>query len=456
MTGQTSSRLRTGKRLLLVAGLACSLVVVLVWAAVRETAAEKEIKRLLAELRTAGEPLDAQDLARMFPDPRPEEDAEVLFANAFNIASNNPAPGSTPLVMSGNIARTEAIDDATLRQLLDFCAATAAITNAFPRVVPPEARFAMHWSRGMTNAGAMNFLRVRKLIQFIAAQVITAAESGDAERAAAMTEQGFAFTRTVNYDGLFVTHMIRHACEGLMCAVAERALNRARFTDEQLRRISGALRSESTNDLRNCLRAEHCFAIWAFQSVRAGMPADVLFGGPVKQLWWERVWDRIKRRRAAYRDADFLAYLQGIPLRLRLSTMPPREAMSEVEKWTQEYARTAVSEVGQGIYPSAMGRAMATHAETQARVAALAVALAIERARLAENNGVPPSLDVLVPQYLPAVPPDPFDARPLRFKKLPRGYVVYSVGRDGVDDGGVERPNMNASTNCDVTIIIER
>src|SRR5688572_6949709 len=126
MTGQTSSRLRSGKRLLLVAGLACSLVAVLVWAAVRETATEKEIKRLLAELRAAGEPLDPQDLSRLFPDPPPEEDAEVLFATAFNIASNNPAPGSTPLVMSGNIARTEAIEEVTLRQLADFFAATAA------------------------------------------------------------------------------------------------------------------------------------------------------------------------------------------------------------------------------------------------------------------------------------------------------------------------------------------
>jgi hypothetical protein len=34
------------------------------------------------------------------------------------------------------------------------------------------------------------------------------------------------------------------------------------------------------------------------------------------------------------------------------------------------------------------------------------------------------------------LPVDPFDGKPLRSKRLPDGIVVYSVGPDGVDDGG--------------------
>ena len=61
-----------------------------------------------------------------------------------------------------------------------------------------------------------------------------------------------------------------------------------------------------------------------------------------------------------------------------------------------------------------------------------------------------------MPQYLPSVAHDPFNAQPLRFKKLPRGYVIYSVGRNDVDDGGVERTNSSATTNHDVTFSIRR
>jgi hypothetical protein len=37
---------------------------------------------------------------------------------------------------------------------------------------------------------------------------------------------------------------------------------------------------------------------------------------------------------------------------------------------------------------------------------------------------------------LAAVPLDPFDGAPLRYKQLADGVVIYSVGTDQVDDGG--------------------
>ena len=83
-------------------------------------------------------------------------------------------------------------------------------------------------------------------------------------------------------------------------------------------------------------------------------------------------------------------------------------------------------------------------------------AFAIERFRLAHEQALPHALPELVPAYLPAVPRDPFDEQPLRFKKLPRGYVVYSIGPEGVDDGGTERTNRNVATNYDVTFTVER
>jgi len=42
-----------------------------------------------------------------------------------------------------------------------------------------------------------------------------------------------------------------------------------------------------------------------------------------------------------------------------------------------------------------------------------------------------PIADALVPGQLSAVPADPFDGKPLRFKRLTKGYVIYSIGKDG-------------------------
>lgn len=62
-------------------------------------------------------------------------------------------------------------------------------------------------------------------------------------------------------------------------------------------------------------------------------------------------------------------------------------------------------------------------------------ACAVERYALA-NGRFPETLEALVPAYLEAVPPDPFDGLPLRYIPGEAGYIVYSIGRDREDDGG--------------------
>ena len=75
-------------------------------------------------------------------------------------------------------------------------------------------------------------------------------------------------------------------------------------------------------------------------------------------------------------------------------------------------------------------------------------AVAVERWRLAHPGRLPDALSELVPAYLTAVPLDPFDGQPVRYKKLPVGYVVYSVGTGWTDQG--ER------TGSAITLTVER
>jgi hypothetical protein len=77
-------------------------------------------------------------------------------------------------------------------------------------------------------------------------------------------------------------------------------------------------------------------------------------------------------------------------------------------------------------------------AVAECRLAAVALAAA---AYAREHDGaMPAALDQLVGAYLPYVPFDPMAAgeRPLRLGERADGAVVYSVGDDGVDDGGSE------------------
>jgi hypothetical protein len=65
----------------------------------------------------------------------------------------------------------------------------------------------------------------------------------------------------------------------------------------------------------------------------------------------------------------------------------------------------------------------------------LAVAFALAAYR-ADNDRYPEKLADLAPRYLPAVPDDLFNGKPLIYKPGAKGYLFYSVGPNGKDDAG--------------------
>jgi hypothetical protein len=76
---------------------------------------------------------------------------------------------------------------------------------------------------------------------------------------------------------------------------------------------------------------------------------------------------------------------------------------------------------------------------TERRLAAVLLALRLFEAEL---GSLPERLSELVPAYLPAIPSDPFapDNRPLAFlSESEHGPLIYSVGRNAIDDAGSRR-----------------
>jgi len=85
----------------------------------------------------------------------------------------------------------------------------------------------------------------------------------------------------------------------------------------------------------------------------------------------------------------------------------------------------------------ALDNALVIHYHSLLRQRLAATALAI-RLYAADHGVRPPTLDALVPDYLPMVPKDPFaaDGRVICYRPDATPPVLYSVGTDGVDEGG--------------------
>lgn len=73
------------------------------------------------------------------------------------------------------------------------------------------------------------------------------------------------------------------------------------------------------------------------------------------------------------------------------------------------------------------------------------VAIALKRYQL-QNHCLPPTLEALFPNFISALPSDPMSGKSLCYRvDSDSGFVLYSVGEDGVDDGGQARSVTPAS-----------
>jgi hypothetical protein len=89
-----------------------------------------------------------------------------------------------------------------------------------------------------------------------------------------------------------------------------------------------------------------------------------------------------------------------------------------------------------GILGSAPDISVRKMIETETARRIVIVAIGLKRFQLKRGEW-PATLDQLVPEFIPSVPIDPFDGHPLNYRRnADATFLLYSVGEDGVDDGG--------------------
>jgi hypothetical protein len=150
------------------------------------------------------------------------------------------------------------------------------------------------------------------------------------------------------------------------------------------------------------------------------------------------------RRRAADWPLARLAALLAVAIVLHLTTWWGLELAAE-QRTTALRAESALLILAAAPPPvpdgdnaaflySQAARTIAITADAKRRLAVTAVAVCRFRAA---RGRLPDTLAELSPQFLAILPCDPFDGRPLRMKKTGENLVVYSIGEDGKDDGGI-------------------
>ena len=146
------------------------------------------------------------------------------------------------------------------------------------------------------------------------------------------------------------------------------------------------------------------------------------------------------------RDIDFMANL--LVETLPHEDMPVPSAMSKLvgtsplEDLSVEEVTDITVDLVLGPFNSNIGL-LALRAERQGmafdELTAIGLALAAYRF---DHGAYPQALDALSPTYLDVIPVDFATGEPLKYRLQDGGYLLYSVGKDFEDDGGVDDPSQ--------------
>jgi ABC-type transport system involved in multi-copper enzyme maturation permease subunit len=324
----------------------------------------------------------------------------------------------------------------------------AALAQARKLADLPRGRFPLKWSTNglwLMLEGTQDCRTSASLLQWDAEW---RAHLNDPDGALKSCGAALNAGRAIGDEPTLISMLVRMAIRAITVAQTERTLALGEPSISALKALQEALEAEEAEPLLLIgMRGERACTNHMIESIGNGK-AD-LTGGP----------DSFGLGGFRSPQGELLMVLAGGSLTSQWAEFLSKEnAMVEIAKLPehlQDARMTALTTTLTNAPPlvrmltPAMQKVAFSQRRTGGELRCAIVMLAAERYRR-DHQRWPDTLDELVPGYLRRVPADPFDGKPLRYRRLSAGVVIYSVGNDGVDNGGIIERRNHFKTGTDV------
>jgi hypothetical protein len=368
----------------------------------------------LAELRAAGDPIALKDLAR--PPIPPEKNAATYLQRASHDLQAFQKEWYAIFPNSEHLT-----DPLTPAQL----ARAQKVVDAYPNIVPlleqaaacpdydPQYDFTISGSAFLDRA-LKHIGDHRTVDRTLRARATVLLAIGRRDEAMSNMVLLLRLCRHIDREPMTIGYLMSLACRGAAVAGANAVLQ------------SGTVSGQSRESL------ERELAQWdGVQAFREALKSERAYGlDSCREMPWARFW--LGGRAMDY--AGQSAYLDVIREYQEAASRPftdlkPAQPVDKRRTWF-----TAPYVVLIDLLRPSLDATRSAMERTCAMVRAVRVLNAIQ-AKVAPDAKEPPKLSEL------GLPPDaiidPFNGQPLHVKKLPKGWIVYSVGPNGIDDGGI-------------------
>ena len=422
---------------------------------------ERVLASKLEAIRKQGYPVTLAELDKWYPQVLAGGNGADAFRAAFTRLADETDPSSSPRVDLADLTpHTTPLSDAIKQAMTSLLASNAeAMALLHEAASTKRSRYPLNLGR-LSLLPYPHLMNLHRSAYLLELEAVGYAEEENPELAARSVDSLLGLARSLAAEPLVRSYLARLECQRIAVASFQQVLNKVTPTDSQLGSLSEAFeQANNSYSLSRAFIGQRCIGIYTFE-LMGGM-ADV-WRMPLGRNthWWQRLVIRVTvffSSSACLYDAsgllqwDELRYLQLMDryIEAARADFPERIAVARtLQSAVRQLPRSHVF-TGQWLRGMNGSGLILKDASMTARLRAAQTAIAIERYRLAHDQP-PETLAMLAPTCLKTVPTDPFDpaSAGLRYKKLTKGYVVYSVGEDGKDDGGDEKK--------DITFAVER
>jgi hypothetical protein len=278
----------------------------------------------------------------------------------------------------------------------------------------------------------------RRIASLLRYDVWVRAHKGDIDGALLSCRACLNAGRSLGDEPFIISQLIRIACVAIACNLAERALALGEASDAELAALQHLLAQEARDPaMLAALRGERAIVDDLFRKMEDGtIKTQDLFGRRSEDLPRDVSW---RVRLLGFSKGDIrrnrLLALEMMNQIIDTARLPSHEQVARNRALDAQIKALPTDAVLVRALIPAISKVAEADRRKAADVCTLGALLAVERYRLKKGKW-PANLEELKPDFLTAVPLDPFDGKPLRYVKRPDGVTVYSVGHDGTDDGG--------------------
>lgn len=317
----------------------------------------------------------------------------------------------------------------------------AALVQARRMVDYPDGRNPISYSKDGIGTLLPFTHRPRSIVSLLAHDALLRAEEGDVDGALTSCHAAINAGRILGDEPTVISMLVRLSCRMDALARIERALAQGEPSEAALAALQKHLEmEEQENLLLTGFRGERALLdrfMKSWQEDGMGWRNLRQYQGwfNAQPSWKDRVmlWAGLSvagQRTALLRYGTRAVESAKAPLEQQLTCEAELKALA---KGLPPFAHGMIGSPERTVYETLLD----SFRRNQTLLRCAIVATALERYRRARGHW-PDSLDVLVPDLLRAVPKDPYDGQPLRYRRRADGVVIYAVGLDGKDDGGTK------------------